>query len=163
MKTIDQLNEYFRNLEQWSDDYYMTNTDNPYAEYVATGCYGDSLDDCRKKLLKEIEEEFDLTEEELSTIKTELNIKDAMYMFGTLESYSGYSPGSEVSYTPLGEIEVEIDEEIVDQLNTMAEEELKEIDFKGYRSGSFIYYYYESYGWYLSIDKDSLIKSILGE
>ena len=166
MKTIEQLNDYFRNLEEWSDDYYMTNTDNPYAEYVSTGGYGDNLDECREKLLNEIEEEFDLTEEELQKIEAELNIKDAIFYFGSAEFYTGYSPGSDVCATPLGEVEAQIDDEIVEQLDGMTEEELKEIDFRGFRghcSSGYIYYNYESYGWYLSIDKDSLIKSILGE
>ena len=163
MKTIEQLNEYFSDLEQWNDDYYLNNPDNPYAEYVATGCYSDDLDDCRKRLLNEIEEEFDLTEEELDKIKTELDIKDALFYFGSAEPYRGYSPNSDVCTTPLGEVEVQIDDDIVEQLSGMTEEELKEIDFKGYYSGGYIYYSYESYGWYLSIDKDSLIKSILGE
>lgn len=163
MKTIEQLNEYFRNLEEWSDDYYMTNADNEYAEYVFTGGYGDNLDECREKLLNEIEEEFDLTEEELEKIKTELNIKNAIANFGSAEFYPGYSPDSDICIVPLGEVDVQIDDDIVEQLSGMTEEELKEVDFKGYYSGGYIYYNYESYGWYLSIDKDGLIKSILGE
>ena len=156
---IAKINEYFADLSSWTEEYYTGNTDNRYAEYVLSAGYSEHLKDVASKLISRIEEKYYFTDSELKVVAEYVreNIKNIVYCYGSAEYYFGCDDGTELCYIQIHEIEEQIDDSIVDLIESLTEEEREQIEF-----GDFYYKcgfaYFTLYGgWELEIDDEELI------
>ncbi len=167
---LDAIVELIDAQIEATTDYYLHNTDNPVADYVAWGWKEGDLDDCMKQLTDCLSADFSNDYDAImDALRTKGDIKqqlDYVFYYHCNPERLGIERNDNDLYSmSIGEIEDQLSDDIVAIMATLTDIERDYVECKadGYVKGDYVYIDLNYNRWAMLVDADGLVSALLND